>query len=149
MSEQNQVTLGAGCFWGAEAALRQLPGVLDTRVGFASGTQDDAPKVEVVQVDFDAAIVPLSAVIEHFWTLHDPTSVDRQGADRGAKYRSAIFVNSDQQLEEANAAKRALSESGRFTAPVVTEVTPLKHFELARDEDQRYVEKHGAGACSL
>ncbi|MGF6726630.1 peptide-methionine (S)-S-oxide reductase [Paraburkholderia sp. GAS41] len=149
MSERNQVTLGAGCFWGAEAALRQLPGVLDTRVGFASGGQPDAPKVEVVQVDFDAAVLPLTTVIEHFWTLHDPTSVDRQGTDMGAKYRSAIFVNSDQQAQEANAAKRALSESGRLSKPVVTEVTVLEHFELAREEDQRYVEKHGGSACSL
>jgi peptide-methionine (S)-S-oxide reductase len=149
MSERTQVTLGAGCFWGAEAAIRQLPGVLDTRVGFATGVQHDSPKVEVVQVDFDAAIRAFSALIERFWTLHDPTSVDRQGADRGAKYRSVIFVNSDQQAEEASAAKRALSESGRFAAPVVTQVTSLKHFELAPDEDQRYVEKHGAGACSL
>ena len=149
MTERMQVTLGAGCFWGAEAALRQVPGVLDTRVGFATGVQDDALKVEVVQVDFDPTVLSFSTVIEQFWTLHDPTSIDSQGGYSGTKYRSVIFVNSDQQAEEANAAKRALGESGRFTAPVVTAITPIKHFELAPDEDQRYVEKHGAGACSL
>jgi peptide-methionine (S)-S-oxide reductase len=149
MSEPIQVTLGAGCFWGAEASLRQLPGVLDTRVGFATGETRDAPRVEVVQVDFDPAILPLSAVIEHFWSLHNPTSLDRQGEYSGPKYRSVIFVNSEQQAAEANAAKHALGESGRFAAPIVTEVTALKHFELAPEEDQRYVEKHGAGACSL
>jgi len=149
MSEQNQVTLGAGCFWGAEAGFRAMPGVVDTRVGFATGTQPDAPKVEVVQVDFDPSIVALSEVIEQFWDLHDPTSVDRQGPHSGAKYRSVIFVNSDEQAEEANAAKRALNESARFAAPVVTEIVTLQYFELASEEDQRYVEKHGAGACSL
>jgi peptide-methionine (S)-S-oxide reductase len=149
MSERTQVTLGAGCFWGAEAAIRQLPGVLDTRVGFARGEQQDSPRVEVVQVDFDAAIIPFSTVIEHFWTLHDPTSVDRQGEYSGKKYRSVIFVNSDQQMEDATAARHALGQSAQFAAPIVTEVTVLEHFELAPDEDQQYVEKHGAGACSL
>jgi peptide-methionine (S)-S-oxide reductase len=105
--------------------------------------------VEVVQVDFDPSIVALSEVIEQFWDLHDPTSIDRQGPHSGAKYRSVIFVNSDEQAEEANAAKRALNESARFAAPVVTEIVTLQHFELASEEDQRYVEKHGAGACSL
>jgi peptide-methionine (S)-S-oxide reductase len=149
MSERIQVTLGAGCFWGAEAGFRAMPGVLDTRVGYARGEQHELPGVEVVQVDFDPSVVSLSAVIENFWTLHDPTSVDRQGPYSGAKYRSVIFVTSAQQEEEANAAKRALSESGRFAAPVVTEIALLEHFEPASEEDQRYVEKHGAGACSL
>jgi peptide-methionine (S)-S-oxide reductase len=149
MSESSQVTLGAGCFWGAEAAFRELPGVVDTRVGFAVGTQADAPAVEVVQVDFDPSKVTLSAVIDHFWALHDPTSVDRQGPYSGAKYRSVIFVNSEQQAEEAGAARRAFSESGRLAAPVVTQIVPLLRFELAPEEDQRYVEKHGGGACSL
>jgi peptide-methionine (S)-S-oxide reductase len=149
MSERLQVTLGAGCFWGAEAAIRQLPGVLDTRVGFATGAQHDAPAVEVVQVDFDPAIMPFAALIEQFWTLHDPTSVDRQGGFSGAKYRSVIFVNSDQQAREASAARHALGESGRFAAPIATEITAIERFEAAPEEDQRYVERHGGGACSL
>ena len=149
MSDQIQITLGAGCFWGAEAAFRELPGVVDTRVGFAKGAEESSPKVEVVQVDFDPAIVSVAAVVEQFWNLHDPTSMDRQGPYSGSKYRSVIFVNSPQQAEEANAAKRALAESGRFAAPIVTEVTRLVYFELAPEEDQRHVEKHGAGACGL
>ena len=86
-----QATFGAGCFWGAEASFRALPGVLDSRVGFASPAGDEAVSIEVVQVDFDTREIPYSRLIEHFWTLHDPTSVDRQGADVGVKYRSALF----------------------------------------------------------
>ena len=149
MTRHTQVTLGAGCFWGAEAAFRELPGVIDTRVGFAKGEQESSPAVEVVQIDFDPAVVSFATVVDQFWNLHDPTSVDRQGPYSGSKYRSVIFVNSAGQAQEANALKRAQDESGRFAAPIVTEVVPLAHFELAPEEDQRYIEKHGAGACSL
>ncbi len=92
-----QATFGAGCFWGAEASFRVLPGVLDTRVGFARSDLGDATLIEVVQVDFDPRLISYSRLVEHFWTLHDPTSVDGQGADVGAKYRSALFFNSAEQ----------------------------------------------------
>ena len=92
-----QATFGAGCFWGAEASFKALPGVLDSRVGFARSAGEEAALIEVVQVDFDARVIPYSRLIEHFWTLHDPTSVDRQGADVGVKYRSALFFSNAQQ----------------------------------------------------
>jgi peptide-methionine (S)-S-oxide reductase len=100
-----QATFGAGCFWGAEASFRELPGVFDSRVGFARSTKGEATLIEVVQVDFDARVITYSSLIEHFWTLHDPTSIDRQGADVGEKYRSALFFSSAQQAQLALVAK--------------------------------------------
>lgn len=144
-----QATFGAGCFWGAEAALRLLPGVLDSRVGFARSSIDEAALIEVVQVDFDARVIAYSRLIEHFWTLHDPTSIDRQGADVGVKYRSALFINSDQQAQLALAAIQELEASGRLGKPVATVIVPLGEFHKADEDQQRYLEKHGASACSI
>lgn len=143
-----QATFGAGCFWGAEASFRALRGVLDTRVGFAHPANDDSVLIEVVQVDFDARVIPYSRLIEHFWTLHDPTSVDRQGADVGVKYRSALLYRTEEQAQAAEAAKQKLQASGQLSRPVVTVVVPLGEFQLADEEHQRYVEKHGV-SCSI
>ncbi|MBV6822088.1 peptide-methionine (S)-S-oxide reductase MsrA [Pseudomonas sp. PD9R] len=144
-----QATFGAGCFWGAEASFRALPGVLDSRVGFASPRGDDAVSIEVVQVDFDARAITYSRLIEHFWTLHDPTSVDRQGADVGVKYRSALFFNSGRQADDARAAKQQLDAAGHLGKPLATVIVPLGEFQLADEEHQRYVEKHGGSSCSI
>lgn len=142
-------TFGAGCFWGAEAAFRALPGVLESRVGYAAETADGALQIEVVQVDFDLRRVSYTALIEHFWGLHDPTSVDRQGEHGGAKYRSAIFHTDAEQAEQARAAKVALQASGRLNKPVATVILPLGRFDLADEEHQRYLEKNGLSSCSV
>jgi peptide-methionine (S)-S-oxide reductase len=144
-----QATFGAGCFWGAEAAFRSLPGVLDTRVGFARSANGEAALIEVVQVDFDARVISYSRLIEHFWTLHDPTSVDRQGADVGVKYRSALFFSSAQQDQSALVAKQRLDASGQLGKLVATVILPLGEFHRADENQQRYLEKHGASACSI
>ncbi len=144
-----QATFGAGCFWGAEASFRALPGVQDTRVGFARPASGEPVSIEVVQVDFDARVIAYSRLIEHFWTLHDPTSVDRQGADVGVKYRSALFFGSAEQEQLARVARRALEASGQLAKPVATVIVPLGEFELAGEEQQRYLEKHGGSACSI
>ncbi|HXZ08200.1 MAG TPA: peptide-methionine (S)-S-oxide reductase MsrA [Paraburkholderia sp.] len=149
MIEIEQATFGAGCFWGAEAAFRALPGVVDTRVGFAAQAGGEGVQIEVVQVDFSPSQLSFSALIERFWELHDPTSVDRQGQYSGAKYRSAIFITSDQQEGAARAAISQADASHRFTRPIATVVLPLGQFELASEDDQRYLEKHGSSACSL
>ncbi|MCK9798256.1 peptide-methionine (S)-S-oxide reductase MsrA [Pseudomonas sp. MAFF 302030] len=142
-------TFGAGCFWGAEAAFRALPGVLESRVGYAAEAADGALQIEVVQVDFDLRRVSYTALIEHFWGLHDPTSVDRQGEHDGAKYRSAIFHTDAEQAEQARAAKVALQASGRLNKPVATVILPLGRFDLADEEHQRYLEKNGLSSCSV
>ena len=144
-----QATFGAGCFWGGEAAFRALPGVLDTRVGFARSANGEAALIEVVQVDFDGRVISYSRLIEHFWTLHDPTSVDRQGADVGVKYRSALFFSSAQQARSARLAIQRLDASGRLGKPVATVILALGEFQLADEDQQRYLEKHGASACSI
>ncbi|WP_324745823.1 peptide-methionine (S)-S-oxide reductase MsrA [Pseudomonas veronii] len=144
-----QATFGAGCFWGAEAAFRSLPGVLDTRVGLARSANGEAALIEVVQVDFDARVISYGRLIEHFWTLHDPTSVDRQGADVGVKYRSALFFSSAQQAQSAQLAKQRLDASGQLGKPVATVILALGEFQPADEDQQRYLEKHGASACSI
>ena len=144
-----QATFGAGCFWGAEAGFRVLPGVLDSRVGFARSSKDESALIEVVQVDFDARVISYSRLIEHFWTLHDPTSVDRQGADIGVKYRSALFFSSAQQAQSARLAIQRLDASGRLGKPVATVILALGEFQPADEDQQRYLEKHGASACSI
>ncbi|MGN7742049.1 peptide-methionine (S)-S-oxide reductase MsrA [Pseudomonas sp. 22526] len=149
MSGIKQATFGAGCFWGAEAAFRALPGVVETRVGYAVETGDESVQIEVVQVDFDPRVVAYSSLIEHFWDLHDPTSVDRQGEHGGVKYRSAIFYHDGGQAGEARVAKVALQDSGRLSKPVATVVVPLGRFELADDAHQRYLEKNGLSSCHI
>lgn len=144
-----QATFGAGCFWGAEASLRALPGVLESRVGFARSDDGEPALIEVVQVDFDPRVISYTRLIEHFWTLHDPTSVDRQGADVGVKYRSALFFTSAQQATSAQAAKQQLDASGRLGKPLATVIVPLGEFQLADEAHQRYLEKHGASSCSI
>ncbi|WP_231866680.1 peptide-methionine (S)-S-oxide reductase MsrA [Metapseudomonas resinovorans] len=144
-----RATLGAGCFWGAEARLRELEGVLDTRVGYALEAESEGPEIEVVQVDFDPTRIGYPALLEHFWTLHDPTSRDRQGEHSGAKYRSAIFTHSAEHAALAGEAVHLLEASGRLARPVVTRVLPLGRFTLAGEEHQRYLEKHGLPACQL
>jgi len=144
-----QATFGAGCFWGAEASFRILPGVLDTRVGFARSAKGKSEVIEVVQVDFDAKVITYSRLIEHFWTLHDPTSVDRQGADVGVKYRSALYFCSAQQAQLALVAKQRLDVSGQLSKPVATVILPLGEFQLADEDQQRYLEKHGASGCAI
>ncbi|MFM0339400.1 peptide-methionine (S)-S-oxide reductase MsrA [Paraburkholderia fungorum] len=149
MSETEQAFFGAGCFWGAEAAFRKLPGVTDTRVGYANENAPNATRIEVVKVDFSPAKLTFELLIEHFWDLHDPTSVDRQGEDVGTKYRSAIFTTSSQQTDVAREAISKLDSSGRFSRPIVTVVLPLGQFDMASDEDQRYLERNGLFSCGL
>ncbi|AZC30454.1 peptide-methionine (S)-S-oxide reductase MsrA [Pseudomonas chlororaphis] len=149
MSGIKQATFGAGCFWGAEAAFRALPGVVETRVGYAVEAADEALQIEVVQVDFDPQVLAYTRLIEHFWGLHDPTSVDRQGEHGGGKYRSAIFYHDGGQAGEARVAKVALQDSGRLSKPVATVVVPLGRFELADEGHQRYLEKNGLSSCHI
>jgi peptide-methionine (S)-S-oxide reductase len=147
MTIVDQATFGAGCFWGAEATFRRVPGVLDTRVGFAVAAGADELAIEAVQVDFDPGVLNLATLIENFWQLHDPTSVDRQGGDVGAKYRSAIFVTTGEQRDAAELSRRKADESGRYSTKIVTQVLALGKFELAGEDDQQYLEKHGASSC--
>jgi peptide-methionine (S)-S-oxide reductase len=146
-------TFGGGCFWGVEHAFRQIPGVIDTKVGFEGGTKPNPSyqdvcsnrtgHAEVVQISFDPARVSYEALLTAFFDLHDPTQLNRQGPDFGTQYRSVIFYHSPQQQEAAQKAVTALSESGKYKKPIVTQVVPAATFYSAEDYHQRYYEKQG------
>jgi peptide-methionine (S)-S-oxide reductase len=149
----------AGCFWGVEAAFRQVPGVVDTAVGYSGGaTQDPSYEqvctgatghAETVEVRFDPARVSYDQLLETFWDNHDPTQLNRQGPDRGTQYRSAIFFLDPAQEQAARASKAKLEASGRHRKPVVTEITAAGPFYRAEDYHQQYLEKRGLAHCAL
>ncbi|HSM17633.1 MAG TPA: peptide-methionine (S)-S-oxide reductase MsrA [Gemmatimonadales bacterium] len=152
-------TFGAGCFWGVEVAFRQVNGVTDAAAGYLGGhlenpTYEDVCSgktghAEVVQVEFDPAVVSYPELLDVFWQSHDPTTLNRQGPDVGSQYRSAIFYHTPEQAELAARSKRAVAESGRFSRPIVTEITPATTFYRAEEYHQRYLEKHGLARCSV
>ena len=152
-SKTEIATFAAGCFWGVEYAFRKVPGVLETTVGYTGGhTQNPTYEevcahttghAEAVQVEFDPSKVSYEKLLETFWTMHDPTTVNRQGPDIGDQYRTAVFFNSPEQEKEARALKAQLEKSGKFKRPIVTEIVAAKEFYPAEDYHQQYFEKTG------
>ena len=150
-----KATFGAGCFWGVEATFREVPGVLSTMVGY-SGGQFKSPTykdvcsgktghAEVVQVEYDPSKVSYEELLEVFWKVHDPTQLNRQGPDIGTQSRSAIFVHNPEQKATAIASKEKLEQSGRYTRPIVTEITSAAEFYKAEDYHQHYLDKRRLG----
>lgn len=154
-----QATFGAGCFWGVEAAFRQLAGVTGTAVGYAGGhtknptyeqvCTDRTGHAEVVQVDYDPDKVSFDRLLEVFWNNHDPTQLNRQGPDFGSQYRSVVFYHTPEQRAAAEASKAALAASGRFRRPIVTLIEPAPEFYRAEEYHQQYLEKRGQSSCHL
>ena len=144
---------GAGCFWGVETAFRKLPGVQDVAVGYSGGTTENPTyqdicshgtgHAEVVLVDFDPKVISFERLCEAFFTIHDPTQLNRQGPDMGDQYRSAIFFFDEDQKETANAVREKLEAAGRFRDEIVTQIAPAATFWRAEEYHQRYFEKHG------
>jgi peptide-methionine (S)-S-oxide reductase len=153
---EKKATFGAGCFWGVEAAFRQLEGVTATRVGYSGGhtenpTYEDVCShgtghAEVVEVTYDPERVSYDDLLDTFWAKHDPTQLNRQGWDIGDQYRSAIFVNDDEQQEAAVRSKA--QEQTRHRKPIVTQVEPAQPFYEAEDYHQQYLEKRGRATCT-
>jgi peptide methionine sulfoxide reductase msrA/msrB len=147
--------LAGGCFWGMEDILRELPGVLDTEVGYTGGTVDNptyadmrsgrSGHAEAIRIVFDPAKTTYGELLDTFFRMHDPTTLNRQGNDRGTQYRSAIFFLSDAQHAEAEKAVQRASESGRWSEPIVTEITQASTFWPAEDYHQDYLEKNPGG----
>ncbi|MCB9892269.1 MAG: peptide-methionine (S)-S-oxide reductase MsrA [Planctomycetes bacterium] len=141
-------TLGAGCFWCIEAVLEQYEGITDVTSGYMGGHVTDPTykqvctgttgHAEVVQVTFDPTVITYGQVLQLFWKLHDPTTLNRQGNDFGPQYRSAIFYHSDAQRDEALRSKKAMDESGTFAHPIVTEITQATTFYSAEEYHQDY-----------
>ena len=152
-------TFGAGCFWGVEAAFRQLAGVTGTAVGYLGGSLKNPTykdvctgstgHAEVVQVEYDPAKASFDDLLNVFWTNHDPTTMNRQGPDVGAQYRSAIFFHTPEQDAAARASKDSLQASGKFRRPIVTEITPASEFYRAEEYHQQYLEKRGLSHCHI
>ena len=141
-------TLGAGCFWCTEAVYEQVEGVLSATSGYMGGSLEnptykdvcrgDSGHAEVVQLEFDPSVVTYEEILSWFWRLHDPTTLNRQGADVGTQYRSVIFTHSEEQARIAAASKQAADQSGVFKDPIVTEITPATTFYPAEDYHQEY-----------
>jgi peptide-methionine (S)-S-oxide reductase len=161
MANKKKIAIfGAGCFWGVESAFREVEGVLDVAVGYAGGT---VPKptyravctgktghAEAVQVEYDPARVSFERLLEVFWQIHDPTTLNRQGPDVGTQYRSIIFYSDEQERKTAEESKRRLDESGKLGRPVVTQIVPAAEFYRAEEYHQRYYERMGiAPSCGI
>lgn len=144
-----KATFGAGCFWSVEETFRGVPGVLDAAAGYTGGafpnpTYEDVCRgntghAEAVQVEFDPALVSFEKLLEVFWNSHNPTQSGRESDSSGSQYRSAIFFHNAAQEEAARGAKETLQNSGRFNAPVTTEIVPAATFYRAEEYHQRYV----------
>lgn len=147
------ITLGAGCFWCVEAVFESIDGVAKAESGYSGGTiknpsykevcSGNTGHAEVVQVYFDPKKVDVSKILEVFFATHDPTTLNRQGADVGTQYRSAIFYHNEQQKEAAELAKQAAQESGDWNGPIVTEIVAFDTFYPAEDYHQGYFELNG------
>ena len=154
-----KATFGAGCFWGVEASFREIPGVVNALCGYEGGKLDNPTyhdvctdrtgHAEVVEVEFDPAQLSYDKLVEAFWSLHDPTQVNRQGPDYGTQYRTVIFYHSPEQEQAAQQSKKALEASGRFKKPIATEIVPAQTFWRAEEYHQRYLEKRGLRHCHI
>jgi peptide-methionine (S)-S-oxide reductase len=146
-----KATFGAGCFWGVEDLFRRQPGVISTSVGYMGGHFERpcyldvlsriTGHAEVAQLDYDPARVTYRELLDLFWQIHDPTSLNRQGADRGEQYRSVIFYHTPQQQIAAAQSKQQLEASGRYDKLIVTQIQPAADYWLAEDYHQQYLAK--------
>ena len=150
MTEERAVLAG-GCFWGMQQLIRRYDGVLSTRVGYTGGEVANATyrnhgnHAEAIEIFFDPAKLSFRQILEFFFQIHDPTTRDRQGNDRGASYRSAIFYTSAEQKRIAEETIAAVEASGIWPGKVVTEVTPAREFWEAEAEHQDYLERYPNG----
>jgi peptide-methionine (S)-S-oxide reductase len=151
-----RATFAAGCFWGVEASFREIEGVVETSVGYTGGRTTDPSyeqvcsdatgHAEAVDVWFDPKLVSYDELLNAFWSIHDPTTPNRQGWDFGSQYRSAIFFH-DADQERLAVASRDARQSA-LTRPIVTEIVAASPFYDAEEYHQRYFEKHGGAACA-
>lgn len=149
MDELVLATFGAGCFWGTEKAFRQLKGVTNTSVGYMGGHFENpcyldvlsriTGHAEVAQIQYDPTLITYEKLLATFWQIHDPTSLNRQGADRGEQYRSVIFYHTDQQQQIANQSKQSVASN--YSKPIVTQIVAASAYWLATEEHQQHFEK--------
>ena len=150
-------TFAAGCFWGVEVEFRNTPGVTDATVGYIGGQTENPTYKDVcsgqtghaegVEVTFDPSEISYGELVDKFWSLHDPTQVNRQGWDVGTQYRSAIFTHSPEQAEAA--AESKARAQARFSKPIATEIVPAPTFWPAEEYHQQYLVKNGRATCRI
>ncbi len=154
-----KATFAAGCFWHVEDAFHHVPGVVEVTSGYTGGnfknpTYKDVCSgkthhAESVEVLYDPAKVTYGQLLNTFWQIHDPTTLDRQGPDLGEQYRSAIFYHTPEQKAEAIASRDKLMASGKVHGQIVTQILPAGEFYRAEEYHQHYIEKHGGAACPV
>lgn len=160
MQQNHKIILGGGCFWCIEAVFQDLKGVISCVSGYANGDtinptykevcSGTTGHAEVVEVTFDPSIISLTVILDIFWHLHDPTTPNRQGADVGSQYRSAIYYTYESDLEIIQKSKQDLINSGDYENPIVTEIVPLDKFYPAEDYHQNYFKTHPEqGYCQV
>ncbi len=160
MSTENELekaSFAAGCFWHVEEAFRCLDGVILTRVGYMGGVTENPTyedvcggrtgHAETVEVTYDPAVISYEDLLNVFWELHDPTTVNRQGPDIGDQYRSVIFYYNDEQKMLALSSKEELEKSGKYDREIVTQIVPATIFNLAEEYHQQYLAKMGRKSC--
>lgn len=151
MTQQKTATFGAGCFWGVEAAFQNVEGVISTSVGYMGGHFPNPSYLdvlsritghaEVVQVEYNSEVISYKDLLNIFWSIHDPTQFNRQGADRGEQYRSVIFYHDQEQEIIARKSKHQLENSGKYEQPIVTQIKPAGEYYLADESHQKYYQK--------
>jgi peptide-methionine (S)-S-oxide reductase len=154
-----KAAFAAGCFWHVEEAFRRVPGVVSTTVGFEGGKTENPTYKEVctgktghaetVEVTYDPSKVSYGQLLDVFWGIHDPTTVNRQGLDVGTQYRSVIFYHNKEQEDAAKDSKEKLERSGRFKKPIATQIVPAAKFWRAEEYHQQYLEKNKLESCGI
>ncbi|MBN1134170.1 MAG: peptide-methionine (S)-S-oxide reductase MsrA [Methanosarcinaceae archaeon] len=148
-----KATFAAGCFWGVEAAFYKVKGVISTKVGYTGGdvknpsyhdvSTGKTGHAESIEILYDPSMISYEELLDMFWNIHDPTTQDRQGPDKGSQYRSVIFYHNEDQKITALDSKKKLEESGKYKKKIVTEIIPALEFYPAEEYHQRYFEKIG------
>jgi peptide-methionine (S)-S-oxide reductase len=148
---QKIIYLAGGCFWGLEELFREQPGVIDTEVGYAGGTNDKPDyqnhpgHAETLAITYDSQQTTYTALLDFFFRVHNPTTLNRQGNDTGSSYRSAIFYQNNDELTEAQAMIEIVNKSGLYKDPVVTSLEPYTKFYSAESYHQDYLQKNPGG----
>ena len=158
-NDNKKAVFAAGCFWGVESTFQQLDGVNSTTVGYTGGKVKNPSyelvctgltgHAEAVEVDYNPSVISFSELVDVFFKLHDPTTMNRQGPDIGTQYRSAAYFSDNEEKEIIESKINDLNESGEYTSRVVTEVEPIESFYDAEDYHQDYYKKRGIDGCAI
>lgn len=152
-----EIYLAGGCFWGVEEYFSRLPGVIETQVGYANGHKEnpsyeevcrgDTGHTETTYISYDENIITLEALLNKFWNIIDPTSLNRQGPDRGSQYRTGIYYNDENDLETINKTLEVVKR--KYKDPIVTEIMQIKSYYKAEEYHQEYLKKNPGGYCHI